>query len=346
MLQDGDLINHWYIIALEKEIPKNRPIARTLYNKHFVIFRDNNQKVTVLEDRCIHRGATLSKGHCSQGHITCPYHGWTYNSEGQITEIPSEGPQFNAHRLSWKVPLFPVVVQDGCIWVWPGSKVPSTIIPPWHFPNFADVQWTNYFMITDFEDEVTRLVQNFMDVPHTVFVHSKWFRQRKLLKVPIELNVQDGRVKVTYQQPQDSIGFMEKILNPQGQPMFHTDEFIFPNLTRVDYQFGSHHFIINSQCSPISAFKTRVYTWISYRIGPLSKIIKPFMQYYTRKVIQQDVEIMKNVGNNFQRFGDMIYKSTAADELHLAIDRMRAEGKIDSQTIYQSSYRKDREFWI
>src|SRR5579872_5060396 len=90
--KDKDIINHWYILALEHEVPKDRPLVRTLYDTPYVLFRNNEGKVTVLVDKCIHRGAQLSKGFCEKGQLRCPYHGWKYDAQGDICEIPSEGP--------------------------------------------------------------------------------------------------------------------------------------------------------------------------------------------------------------------------------------------------------------
>jgi hypothetical protein len=129
--------------------------------------------------------------------------------------------------------------------------------------------------------------------------------------------------------------------------MVHTDEFIFPNITRVYYCFGPEHgFIINSQCTPITRFKTRVYTWICYRGGWLTHPLKPLMRYYTRKVITQDVEIMRNHGENHQRFQAMEQRSTGADEIHIAIERIRAEGARERGGESRTGYEKAKEFWI
>lgn len=345
---DGDLINHWYILALENEVPNDRPIKRFLYDTPYVLFRDRNGKVAVLLDKCPHRGTQLSLGTLEQGEIRCPYHGWKFNSEGHLTEVPSDGPvaEDQDKKRDWCVNKVPVVVQDSCVWIWSGDLTLATERPSWRFPEYGKKSVIQYFMTTDFDNEVTHLVQNFMDVPHTVFVHSKWFRNRSLLKVPVHIAVGSARVKVTYNQPNDSIGFTEKILNPYGDKMNHTDEYIFPNITRVDYKFGKRFFIINSQCSPISRYKTRVYTWIAYDVGFLSALLKPFLQFYTRKVITQDVEIMKNQGDNLKHFGETEFKSTQADELHLAIDRMRSIGIKDRGEILSLNYIREREFWI
>lgn len=347
---DGDLLNHWYILSLESEVPKDKPVRRFLYDTPYVLFRNEQGEVTALLDKCLHRGAQLSLGTVEKGTVRCPYHGWRFDKNGQLVEVPSDGPgaeeKEDGKKKSWCIHKTPVAVQDGCVWIWPGDVALATEKPSWRFPHHAERQVTQYFMITDFDNEVTHLVQNFMDVPHTVFVHSKWFRNRSLLKVPVQVAVHDARVKVTYNQTKDSIGFTEKILNPQGEPMLHTDEFIFPNITRVDYKFGKRFFIINSQCSPISRYKTRVYTWIAYDVGLLGPLLKPFMQFYTRKVIQQDVDIMKNQGDNLKHFGEMEYKSTQADELHIAIDRMRVQGVADRKAPATMNFVREREFWI
>lgn len=347
---DGDIVNHWYILALENEVPKDKPIKRILYDQAFVLFRNQQGEIGVMPDRCLHRGAQLSLGKIVDGSIRCPYHGWRFASDGTLLEVPSDGPTIEAAELNkkrgWCTTKVPFKVQDGCVWIWPGGSDKLTEGPSWRFPEFQNKDVVQYFMTTDFENEVTHLVQNFMDVPHTVFVHSKWFRNRALLKVPIDIDVQNGRVKVTYKQESDSIGFTARILNPENAPMIHTDEFIFPNITRVDYKFGNRFFIINSQCSPISRYQTRVYTWIAYDIGWLSALFKPFMSFYTRQVIQQDVEIMQNQGRNFKQYGEGEFRNTQADELHIAIDKMRQTGTQDRHEPLKMQFNRQREFWI
>lgn len=340
---DGDLINHWYVLALESEVPADKPIKRFLYDTPYALFRDVEGRISVLLDKCPHRGAQLSLGTVQSGTLRCPYHGWRFDTDGKLCEVPSDGP---SQLRSWCVEKPPVVVQDGCVWIWPGDLSQVTQGPAWRFPEYANKKAAKYFMLTDFDNEVTHLVQNFMDVPHTVFVHAKWFRNRALLKVPVQVAVADAKVKVTYNQVKDSIGFTEKVLNPKSEPMLHTDEFIFPNITRVDYKFGKSFFIINSQCSPISRYKTRVYTWICYDVGIFTQVLKPFMRFYTRKVIQQDVEIMKNQGDNLSHFGETEFKSTQADELHLAIDRMRSQGRSNRHEPSSMNFTREREFWI
>jgi phenylpropionate dioxygenase-like ring-hydroxylating dioxygenase large terminal subunit len=343
--RDGQLIENWYVVCLSEELAENKAIRRVIYDLPLVIFRDQDGRPTCLPDRCLHRAVKLSEGTCQNGTIRCPYHGWRYAANGKVIEIPSEGQCAVARDMTLKVKK--CIEQDGVIWVWMGERQPSTDLPPWRFPKFDDKKWEHYFMITDFENEVTNLAENFMDVPHTIFVHDKWFRRSSQRKVPMQLDVSNGRVLVTYNQPSDSIGWTSRVLNPNNAPMLHTDEFIFPNLTRVDYSFGDRHgFVINSQCTPISTMKTRVYTYICYRNGWLTKLLKPFFRFYTRVVIQQDVEIMKNQGSNLLEHDQAPFRSTDADEIHLAIEHLRSLGVRGDQKLFSFGKQREKEFWI
>lgn len=358
---DGDLVRHWYIAALSGEVTRNAVIGRTIYGKPYALFRDEKGSIHALEDRCLHRGAKLSEGSCDGEKLRCPYHGWAYDAHGSVTDIPSEGPcspelEKSIAARGWKIPSLPVHEQDGAIWIWMGEDTrgfptpPSPAVPPWRFPFATEKEWSHYFMVTDFTNEVTHLAQNFMDVPHTVFVHAKWFRDKALVKVPYHLEVGNGRVKATYVKPGDIIGgFMRHLINPRALPMEHTDEFIFPNLTRVDYRFGENGFIINSQCTPVNRFKTRVYTWIAYRGIWFAPFLKPIIHFYTRQVIEQDVVIMENQGSNLQKFPDRSdWKSTAADEIHIAITRLRELGVKDRDLVHAQAVKstQERAFWI
>ena len=187
-----------------------------------------------------------------------------------------------------------------------------------------------------------------MDVPHTVSVHKGWFRNEALKRVPIVTETKNGQVLVTYDQPDDSIGVLIKpLLNPSGAPMEHTDCFIFPNITKVDYKFGPRsQYVINSQCTPVSAFKSRVYTYIGYKIPFIGPLLKPFIEYYTRQVIEQDVWIMDVQRANLNEEEAPRFQSTPADEPHLQIERLRSLGVQGDPKVFETEKRVEGEMWI
>lgn len=320
----GLLKNYWYVAAESHEVNARRPLGRTILEEMLVLWRDPEGRALAMSDRCLHRNALLSEGDLFDGCIGCPYHGWTYDREGSCVNIPSEGPQGKPAR-SLRLETFPVREQHGLVWVWMGGRDCPVDKDPFPMPHHGEPGWASYFMQTDFANNVTNLAENFMDVPHTVFVHKGWFRDRAQRNVKMRVERTPTSVLCTYDQPQDSIGFSSRILNPRGLPMHHTDNFYMPNVTRVDYVFGEDvtGFVITSQCTPVGPFRSQVYTHIAYKLGYLGPIARLFLPFYTRRVIEQDVEIMAIQGRSLQHHQAADFRSTPADTLHVFIESLR-----------------------
>ena len=168
----GLLKEAWYAAALSTELTTKQPLGRVVLEQPLVLWRSDNGRAVAMEDRCAHRNAALSRGEVFDGKLGCPYHGWVYNQEGRCVEVPSNGP--DAAPPSCAVPRFPVLERRGLVWVWMGDTAPDR--EPFPMPHWSSPGWGTYYMVTEFPNEVTHLVENFMDVPHTTFVHVGWFR--------------------------------------------------------------------------------------------------------------------------------------------------------------------------
>lgn len=319
----GTLHEHWYIAALASQVTAKRPLAATVMEEPIVLWRDAAGRATAMVDRCLHRNAKLSEGDLFDGKIGCPYHGWTYDATGACVHVPSEGP--GACALRRQLETFPVREQDGFVWVYLGTPGRASQREPFRFPEVAP-GWSSYVMVTRFDGDVTDLVENFMDVPHTAFVHRGWFRkgsQASPAAATVEASA-DG-VLVTYDRPDDVIGFARRLLNPDGAPLAHTDRFVMPNCTRVDYRWGGRRqFVITSQITPVTADTAVVYTAITFTFGALTRLARLLLPAYTRTVINQDVAIMANQTANLRRFGGRTFHGTQADTIHRAIEALRA----------------------
>tara|TARA_B100000497_G_scaffold2384_1_gene2743 strand:+ start:6471 stop:7514 length:1044 start_codon:yes stop_codon:yes gene_type:complete len=344
--QEGLLKNYWYAAGTSSEVNGNKPTKRIIFNIPIVLWRASDNKLSALLDRCAHRNAPLSEGRVKDCEIVCPYHGWTFNQNGQCSNIPSEGP--HKERIpKHKIEKFPTLEQNGLIWVWMGRDI-SPDKQPFPMPLKNTKGWKNYYMITRFSNNVTNLVENFMDVPHTIYVHKGWFRDRKQMKVPMYVERTEDSVLVSYDQNNDSISAFDWMINPKGLPMQHTDKFFMPNVTRVDYTFGEEEkaFIITSTCTPVSPYESIVYTLISYKFGWFNLFAKLFLPWYTRKVINQDVEIMQIQGKNIKHFKETKFKSTQADLLHIYIESLRSFTKSGEKGTPPKPIKKAAEFWI
>jgi phenylpropionate dioxygenase-like ring-hydroxylating dioxygenase large terminal subunit len=334
----GALKDFWYVACLSTELKEKQLLSRTILGAPLVLFRGTGGKPAALFDRCLHRNARLSAGECFEGKVGCPYHGWVYEPSGACVEIPSLGPkQAGAHLDSGlqlrpcdvgRVRSFETREQDGLVFVLMGDKPRRE---PFRVPHQGAPGWIVYFMVTKFPNGVTNLVENFMDVPHTVFVHKGWFRNRSLREVPASVARRNGEVLVTYEQQQDELSGAGFIMNPTGEPMTHTDHFFMPNVTRVDYLWGARSgYVISSQVTPVGPLESLVFTSISYRLpfdvpgNLVARGLRRFMKWYTTQVITQDVDIMRVQREGLTRApGGLDFTSTEADLLHADIEDVR-----------------------
>jgi len=61
-------------------------------NERAVVVRDQQGQVRAFHNQCRHRASRIvgdNKGHCGKAFI-CPFHGWSYNLDGSIRNIPKE----------------------------------------------------------------------------------------------------------------------------------------------------------------------------------------------------------------------------------------------------------------
>lgn len=320
----GTLAENWYVAALSRQITGKRPFAATIMEEPLVLFRAGDGSPVALIDRCLHRNAALSKGDVFNGQIGCPYHGWTYDARGDLVSVPSEGPE-TFPRPGRTLERFPVIEQDGLVWVYLGTPERAAAKSPFRFPHAGERGWRSYMMRTWFDGDVTDLVENFMDVPHTAFVHAGWFRRAtNARRAEAVVERTSDAVHVEYFQPDDSIGFTKWLLNPDGKPMTHTDRFFMPNVTRVDYMWAEQRgFVITSQITPVSPTRALVFTAITFRFGIFTALARVLLPAYTRAVINQDVRIMTVQTNNLERFRTRRFHGTDADVIHRSIESLR-----------------------
>lgn len=125
----GELLRrYWLPVCVAQEITEENPtkLVRVL-EEDLVLFRDRKGRVGLLEDRCSHRGASLSYGRVEERGIACAYHGWLYDIEGNCLETPPE-PAGSKFCLSVKHKAYPVQKFIGLYWTYMGPR-PAPLIP-------------------------------------------------------------------------------------------------------------------------------------------------------------------------------------------------------------------------
>jgi phenylpropionate dioxygenase-like ring-hydroxylating dioxygenase large terminal subunit len=120
---------YWQPVAMESDIPTGEPLAVKALHQDFVLFRDEEGRVGLLDMFCAHRGADLSYGRIEAGGVRCIYHGWVFDVAGRCLQQPAEPPgkDFCA-RIKQR--SYPLRIIGGMVFAYLGEGEPPAF-PEW-----------------------------------------------------------------------------------------------------------------------------------------------------------------------------------------------------------------------
>ncbi|MBN1486733.1 MAG: aromatic ring-hydroxylating dioxygenase subunit alpha [Anaerolineae bacterium] len=161
--------NQWYVVMDSSQV-KDKPVGVTRMGEKLVFWRDDTGKVSCLWDRCVHRGVELSKGKVVRGkHLQCPFHGFEYDTSGQIKIIPAQGWDAPVDER-FKVRQYPTYEAHGFIWIWWGQNPPADLAPPRFFDDI-DADFIYGKIYDPWDAHYSRVIENQLDVVHLPFIH-------------------------------------------------------------------------------------------------------------------------------------------------------------------------------
>ena len=101
-------MSEWKVICRVEDIPVlgSRRVARAT-GLDVAVFRNDQDQVFALLDRCPHKGGPLSQGIVFGKHVACPLHGWQIGLADGEAVAPDKG----------CAGTFPVKVEDGQVYL-------------------------------------------------------------------------------------------------------------------------------------------------------------------------------------------------------------------------------------
>jgi phenylpropionate dioxygenase-like ring-hydroxylating dioxygenase large terminal subunit len=223
----------------------NQYVARTVNNhRRILVTRDDDGKAHVFLNACRHRGAVIVEdGTGCQKRFSCPYHNWTYASDGELKGIPFqqgfEGIDKDAHGLL----ELPSEEKYGFIWYvlnpqaslnvddWFGDLAPE--LAQWNYADFEYISHQHYQVPANWKNAV----EAFTEFYHFQYVHA---------------NSVVGQGTISNVTGFDALGYHSRLLSPltsirqlneDPQPFFGSQHLgviysIFPNLIIANSPIG------------------------------------------------------------------------------------------------------------
>ncbi len=313
----------WYVVSESDALKPGVVLPRKVLGEWLAVFRGPDGKPVALRDRCMHRNAPLSKGSVTNGCVRCPYHGWTYDHRGTVVAVPAEGDKFRA-TAARATKTYATREHDGFVYVRLAQDAPADITP-FPMPHYGEPGWETVRLVNVFENDVTNCAENFIDIPHTAFVHLGTFRTSRKQTIEAQIERVAGAVHVEYKNETDNLGLFAKVLNPSGKKIVHRDNFFMPNVTSVQYVFNPRmELFITSQSVPEEDDSTRVYTDVTFNYGLLSKLARPVIRWHAQRIIDEDLDALRDQMTVLRRYGRE-FRNTTADAIHVLVESIRNE---------------------
>lgn len=172
----GEYLRRYWQPVFRTENLKDLPVAIRIMGEDLVIFRDRSGHIGLLQRHCAHRGASLEYGIIEERGIRCCYHGWQFDVDGSILEMPNELKGGYRGRLCQGA--YPVREFAGLVFAYmgpPDKKPAFRMFDTFNIPGYdlacgdpvgiSNVKPCNWLQIMD----------NVMDPIHEAFLH--WYSQ-------------------------------------------------------------------------------------------------------------------------------------------------------------------------
>ncbi|MFH8291965.1 Rieske 2Fe-2S domain-containing protein [Streptomyces sp. NPDC018059] len=111
--------DYWYAVEYDAALKPGGKLATRFWGHPIVVYRGMDGTLHALEDRCAHRQLALSGGEVNGCHLTCTYHGWTYDGDGKVVHYAHD--LFGRAQPEVRITSYPVTSRHGLIWIFPGD---------------------------------------------------------------------------------------------------------------------------------------------------------------------------------------------------------------------------------
>ena len=167
---------YWHPIFISSDL-EDLPVAIKILGEELVLFRDQSKQLGLVHKHCPHRQASLEFGICQKTGISCCYHGWHFDVDGSILDVPGQ-PEHTQDFIKQKVRLgaYPTHEFKGLIFAYLGPVDKKPEFPRYDSLDFEDMEMVPYK--APFDCNWLQVLDAIVDPIHTSFLHSNMSRQQ------------------------------------------------------------------------------------------------------------------------------------------------------------------------
>jgi 5,5'-dehydrodivanillate O-demethylase len=115
---------YWQPVGAVEELLKEPVQPVRILGEDLTLFRSLKGEIGLIGKACAHRAISLAYGIPQENGLRCAYHGWTYNVEGKVVDMP-----FEPACLPLKVKAYQAQELGGLIWAYLGPVESTPLLP-------------------------------------------------------------------------------------------------------------------------------------------------------------------------------------------------------------------------
>lgn len=298
----GIMRRHWLPVCLSEEVVERdgTPVRARLLGQDLVAFRDTEGRLGVLGEYCLHRRASLAFGRNEECGLRCLYHGWKFDVDGNVLDMPSEAPGA-ARRLGKKARAYPVREAGGFAWIWMGPKDELREFEPPAWAAEPGIQYAIVKIRT--ECNWAQMLEGSIDSAHSSSLHSTNMPPSEVAGSTATdtawLRPSNDKAPRLQFEP-TSYGFRyaalrKPIRNPESHQYVRTTLFIAPFTVLIP---PNDRYKLAQMLVPIDDVNTMFY-WIAWHPDPSKGITQQAWRRFCAAEVGVDLD------NNFRKKRDL-----------------------------------------
>jgi phenylpropionate dioxygenase-like ring-hydroxylating dioxygenase large terminal subunit len=266
----GELLRrYWSPVCLSREIESDgAPLRVRLMGEDLIAFRDTRGRVGLLREFCAHRGASLYLARNGNSRLTCWYHGWAWDIEGNCLDQPNM-PEDRRFCDKVKQPAYPCVERGQAVWAYLGPRESK---PPLH-----ELEW---LLLPDDHVYVNKRLQychwtqgmdGDLDSSHVAFLHAHADTQIKGPNDGQAAKWRDRDLAPKYEVAAHPAGLIHGARRRAGEDTYYwrVGQWFFPGFTTIPPSGGDAP-LTGHSWTPIDDTRTHVFCWAWHPTRPLT----------------------------------------------------------------------------
>ena len=161
------LRRYWWPVAISEDL-KEKPSFIRVLGEDLVLFRNRRGRVGLIEARCAHRRANLCLGTVALEGLRCRYHGWLYDTAGNILDAPGTLPGSDV-KEKVRQRAYPVEELGGLLFAYLGPA-PAPLLPRFDFLTKPGLRMARIIGFSN--SNWLQLAENGADPLHVTFAHA------------------------------------------------------------------------------------------------------------------------------------------------------------------------------